>query len=60
MEIIFIGNPFGNGESDINSSCKVKTCTSNICASLDCTKELKCEENTCGQNKSSYDDEYWD
>ncbi len=56
MEIIFIGNPFGIGESDVNSSCTSKTCVSHLCDVHDCTKTFECEDDLCGEHSESCED----
>lgn len=61
MEIVFIGNPFGNAELDVSASCTSKECGTHICSNVySCTKKFTCSNDTCKKDTESYDDEYLD
>lgn len=61
MEIVFIGNPFGNAELDVNASCTSKECGTHTCSNVySCTKKFTCSNDTCKKDTESYDDEYLD
>ena len=64
MEIVFIGNPFGNADLDVSASCTSKECGTHTCSNVySCKKKYTCGTDKCKIDTESYDDEYdeyWD
>ncbi len=56
MDILYIGNPFNEGNYDTNGSCMSKTCGDHLCDVFDCTGSYSCGIDTCGAVTENYDD----